>query len=100
MPAEPPVEFAVVQTVDHAIAVEVEPPQVTGLAGLRLERGAEQFAILLVHDTVAVGVAEQSEESIDAVSARHANASAVERLPEAVVDETAVDGQSVMAVGQ
>ena len=50
--------------------------------------------------TSTIAVAEQAEEGVSAIRARDASPSAVEGLPEAVVDEAAVDGQGVMAIGQ
>ena len=57
--AEAAVELAVVPAVHGAVAVVVEVPQVTRLAGPCPERRPEQGAVAPVHDAVAVGVAEQ-----------------------------------------
>src|SRR5262249_42013053 len=98
--AEAAVELLLVPAVHDAVAVVVEVPQVTRFAGPRPERRPEQVTVARVHDPVAVGVAEQAEQGIDAVTAGHARAGAVQGLPEAVVDEAAVDGQRVLPGGR
>src|SRR5205085_2849290 len=50
--AEPAVELPVVPAVHVAVPVEVEVPQVPGLAGGGVERGSEPVAVRRVHVTV------------------------------------------------
>ena len=70
--AEPEIKLSVVQPVHVAVAVEIQVPQVAGVGGGRPERGLEAVAVLSVHVPVAVRVAEQPEERVDAVAPRDA----------------------------
>src|SRR4029077_4728710 len=67
--AKPAVELPVVQAVHVVVPVEVEVPKVTGVTRVCLERGAKEVAILPIYVMVAVGVAEQPEERVDAIAA-------------------------------
>src|SRR4051812_39738098 len=58
MLAEAAAELAVIAPVHIAVTVEVEVPQVAGVAGARPGRGPEEVAVLSVHVAVAVCVPE------------------------------------------
>src|SRR5262245_46181699 len=98
--AEAAVELPVVPAVHVAVAVEIEVPQVAGLAGVLHERGAEEVAILAVHVAVAVGIAEQPEEAVHLVASRRAVAVPVQLPAPAVVDPVGADRQGVTTVRQ
>src|SRR5947209_17089071 len=100
MLAEAAVELPVVPAVHVAVPVEVEVPQVTGLAGARPERGPEEVAIQWIHVAVAVAVAEQPEEAVHAVAPRRAVAVSVQLSPPAVVDPVRANRQRVLAIRQ
>jgi hypothetical protein len=85
-------ELQQVENSHNTVAVLVEVPQVIRVALVAAERSQEPAQVADVHFPVAVGIAEQPEERIDAVTAGHARAGAVQRLPELVVDEAAEVG--------
>src|SRR5207244_3325540 len=93
--AEAAIELPVVQAVHVAVAVEIEVPEVSGLAGVLPERGAEEVAVLPVDVAVDVAVAEQPEEGVHAVAPRRAVAVPVQFSPPAVVDPVRADRQGV-----
>src|SRR5689334_21266111 len=95
--AEAAVELAVVPAVHVAVPVEVEVPQVAGVAGAPLEGGQEAVAVRPVHVAFAGGVAEQPGEAVHPVAARRAVAVAVQLAPPAVVDPVRPDGEGVAA---
>src|SRR5262245_42623311 len=94
----PPPELAVVAGTNHAVAVPVHGCQAPGLPPPRAARAVEEGRVVCVHITVAIAVAVQPEERLDRVAARRAVAVAVHRLPRAVHDLVAVDGQRVAAI--
>src|SRR5262249_58666180 len=98
--AEAAVELAVVPAVHVAVAVEVEVPQVAGLAGALPERGAEEVTVRPVHVAVAVGVAEQPVEAVRPVAPGRAVPVAIQLPPKAVVHPVRPDRQGVTAVRQ
>src|SRR6266545_4135163 len=98
--AEPAVELPVVEAVHVAVPVEVEVPQVTGVGGTRPEGGPEGLAVLPVHVAVAVRVAEQPGDGLNAVATGHAVAVPVQFSPPAVVYVVREDRQGVAAVRQ
>src|SRR5262249_5071690 len=98
--AEPAAELSLVSAVHVAVPVEVEVPQVTGVAGGRLEGRTEEGSIQPVHVPVAVAIAKEAEESVGVVAARRAVAAAVELSPEAVADPVAVEEEGIVAVRQ
>src|SRR5262245_273594 len=102
MLAEAAVELPVVPAVHVAVPVEVEIPEVTDLAGALLEHGPEAVAIQPIHIAVAVTVAEQPEEGVNAVAALEAVAVGIDLAPQAetVADLAAVNGERVTAIGQ
>src|SRR5438876_3264013 len=100
MLAEAAVELPVVPAVHLAVPVEVEIPQVTGLAGTLLERGPEEVAIQPIHVPVAVAVAEQPEEAVHAVTSRQTITISVQFASHAIMDPVCADRQAITAVRQ
>src|SRR5439155_2407346 len=98
--AEAAVELPVVPAVHVAVAVEVEVPQVGGIADALPECGPEEVAVQPIHGAVAVAVAEQPEEAVNPVASRQAVAVPVQRPPPLVVDAVCPDRQGVTAVRQ
>src|SRR5262245_47876663 len=83
---------------DAAVGVGVEIPQVATLARSFAEGLSEQLAVDGIHVAVAVGVAEEAEERIDAVAAFQAIAIAVERTAGTRVDLTRADPKLILPV--
>src|SRR6516165_5528270 len=98
--AEPRQELEQIAEVHPAVAVIVEVPQVIRVALMTAEGAQELEQVVPVYVPVTVGVAEQAEQSIDAITTRLTDAGAVQCVPEVVVDEVAVNGQGVVAIGQ
>src|SRR5260370_23399316 len=96
-PTEAAIELPVIPAVHFAVPVEVEVPEVTGRTGLRLERGPKQLAVLLVHDSVAIAVAEQPEEAVHPVASRHAITRPLQFPPPPVVHHAPKYGRGLVA---
>src|SRR3954467_3541005 len=62
IPKEPAVKLPVVPAVHVAIAVEIEVPNVTGLAGRSIERRSKGVAVDSTDVVVTVAVAEHPED--------------------------------------
>src|SRR5439155_16340412 len=85
---------------DAAVGIGVEIPEVAGLVGPFAEGAVEDFFVASVHVAIAVGVAEEAEERVDAVAALGAVAVAVEQPAGSAANVIGVDDQPVLAVGK
>src|SRR5262245_5562612 len=98
--SEPAVELPVVVAIHVAVAVEVEIPQVPGLARVLRERRPEEVTIKAIDVPVAIAVAKQPADLVHAIAARATVVVAVQFPPPAVMGTIRPDRQGVTTFGK